>query len=242
VPDKRNALPANWEALLKAWVTGVDVNTIGPDHMRIVEDAFAYRLVWALEALRTRRVTLGWSPDTLAGGGAASLETGVPQMMMSMLIRAGLPSRIAAMASVRTGNAAFIGGAEMRAWLETNEITAFTDAGNWPTPETAALWQRFRDDMLSGGIQRWHIQTSRRVLDLSNGTTRPPDGIYRVEVDEREGDAWITTPDYRTLVRLRRQIRNPKPGLFSARFISGEGRAQITRVGRDRATWLEGRT
>jgi hypothetical protein len=52
--------------------------------MRIVEDAFTYRLVWALEAIRTRRMSLGWSPETIAGGAAATLETGVPQFMMAI--------------------------------------------------------------------------------------------------------------------------------------------------------------
>jgi hypothetical protein len=239
VPDKRNALPTNWEELLKAWVTGVDVNTIGPENLRIVEDAFAYRLVWALEALRTRRITLGWSPETVAGGGAASLETGVPQVMMSMLIRAGLPSRRAAMIAVRTGNAFFIDGTEMRAWLESNEITALTDAGDWPTPETAALWARFRNDTLGGGVQRWHTQLSKRVLDLSDGNTRPSDGVYRVEIDDPDGDAWIATPDYRRLVRLRTRVSDPKPSLFAAHFIAEDARAQIMRLGRGRAIWLQ---
>jgi hypothetical protein len=82
--------------------------------MRIVEDAFTYRLVWALEAIRTRRMSLGWSPEIIAGGAAATLETGVPQFMMAMLIRAGLPSRRAAMIAVRDGSAFFVTPAEMR--------------------------------------------------------------------------------------------------------------------------------
>ena len=92
IPDKKNALPRNWRAILKQWVSGAEVTVIGPQNMKVVEEAFTYRLVWALEAIRTRRMTLGWSPDRIAGGAAAALETGVPQFMMSMLIRAGLPS------------------------------------------------------------------------------------------------------------------------------------------------------
>src|SRR3546814_9974093 len=64
-------------------------------------DVCSSDLVWALEAIRTRRLTLGWSPDIIPGGAAASLETGVPQFMMSMLIRAGLPSRRAAIAAIQ---------------------------------------------------------------------------------------------------------------------------------------------
>ncbi|MFO0970569.1 MAG: DEAD/DEAH box helicase [Gemmataceae bacterium] len=153
IPDKKNALPGNWKAVLKRWVSGAEVSDIGPHNMRIVEEAFTYRLVWALEAIRTRRLTLGWSPDIIPGGAAASLETGVPQFMMSMLIRAGLPSRRAAIAAIQTTAPVFVTPAEMRAWLESDEITAFTDAGDWPTPDTAALWARFRTEALSGGIK-----------------------------------------------------------------------------------------
>jgi len=40
----------------------------------------------------------------------------------------------------------------MRAWLESDKITAFTDAGDWPTPDTSALWVHFRTEALSGSI------------------------------------------------------------------------------------------
>ena len=46
VPDQRNALPDDWDSLLRHWVSGVDVNTIGSDKMGVIEEAFSYRLVW----------------------------------------------------------------------------------------------------------------------------------------------------------------------------------------------------
>jgi hypothetical protein len=143
IPDKANALPDDWKAILHSWVSGEEVSKIGPQNMRAVEQAFTYRLVWALEAVRTRRVSRGWSPDTVAGGAAAAVETGVPRFMMAMLVRAGLPSRRAAMAAIETAEPVFVNPAEMRAWLESDEITAYTDAGDWPTHDTAALWARF---------------------------------------------------------------------------------------------------
>jgi hypothetical protein len=165
IPDKRNALPADWRRILGQWVSGAEIHDIGPNNMRVVEEAFTYRLVWALEAIRTRRLSLGWSPDIVPGGGAAALETGVPRLMMSILIRAGLPSRRAAMAAIESTNPVFVSPPEMRAWLESDEITAFTDLGDWPTPDTAALWARFRTEALSGGIQTWNVEGSRRLLN-----------------------------------------------------------------------------
>jgi hypothetical protein len=128
---------------------------------------------------------------------------------MSMLIRAGLSSRIAAMTAVRESGAAFFDGADMRAWLESNEITAFTDAGGWPTPETAELWKRFREEVLSGTLQKWTEQHSKRVLDLADGTERPSVGIYCLEVNHRTGQAWICTPDHQRLAPLRSRVHDP---------------------------------
>ena len=101
----------------------------------------------------------------------------MPQFMMSMLIRAGLPSRRAAMAAIEIAKPVFVTPAEMRAWLESDEITAFTDAGDWPTPDTAALWARFRTEALSGGIQKWSIEHYKRLLDIRGSA--PPAGLYQ---------------------------------------------------------------
>ena len=176
--------------------------------MRAVEEAFTYRLVWALEAVRTRRMSLGWSPETVAGGAAAALETGVPQFMMSMLIRAGLPSRLAAMAAIEDAKPVFVTPAEMRAWLESDEITAYTDAGDWPTAETAALWARFRTEALSGGIQKWSVEHYKRLLDIA---VAPPAGLYRIVTDEGDGRTWLATPDYQRVAAFKSRLSIPSP-------------------------------
>ena len=238
IPDKKNALPPTWRALLKQWVSGVDVNVLGADNMRIIEDAFMYRLVWALEAIRARRVTLGWSPDIVAGGGAATLETGVPQFMMAMLIRAGLPSRRAAMAAIQGGSAFFTSPAEMREWLGSNEITAFTDQGDWPTAETAALWRRFRDEILGGGTQTWSVASWKQALDLPDGTAHPSPGLYRIEIDADEpGKTWLSTPDYRRIAPFKKSVRDLRPSLFVARLAAGASVADTSRIGGGKANW-----
>lgn len=234
IPDKANALPANWKVILRSWVSGEDVAKIGPHNMRAVEEAFTYRLVWALEAVRTRRMSLGWSPDTVAGGAAGSVETGVPQFMMAMLIRAGLPSRRAAMAAIEDAKPIFITPAEMRAWLESDEITAYTDAGDWPTPDTAALWARFRTEALSGGIQKWSVQHYKRLLDVA---TAPPAGLYRVVTDEGDGRTWLTTPDYRRVAPFKKSAVDPKPSLFSGRLPGNSRLVDVLRIGRGKLRW-----
>lgn len=237
VPDKKNTLPENWAEILKQWVSGTGVDVIAPANMRIIEDAFAYRLVWALEALRTRRVTLGWSSDIVEGGAAASVETGVPQLMMSMLIRAGLPSRRAAMAAVRSTGAVFVNVSGMREWLASEEIEGLTKAEGFPTPDTAVLWQRFRDEMLGGVQQKWSVGSGARALSLRAADKAPAAGIYRIEIDGPDGDAWLTTPDYRRVAKFKTRVKGSWRGLLAARLEEGQRSAQIERFGPGKVTW-----
>ena len=238
IPDKKNSLPGNWKLILRQWVSGTEVSVIGPHNMKVVEDAFTYRLVWALEAIRARRVSLGWSPDIVAGGGAAALETGVPQLMMSMLIRAGLPSRRAAMAAVTSSNPIYTTPAEMRDWLESKEVVAFTDQGDWPTPTTAELWKRFRAEALSGGIQKWGRAVFKRLLDLPTESLAPPAGHYRIlPVADDDGRTWLATPDYKFVAPFKKAIVDPKPSLLSGVLPGGTKVVDAVRIGRATARW-----
>jgi len=234
IPDKANALPANWKAILRSWLSGEEVSKIGPQNMRAVEEAFTYRLVWALEAVRTRRMSLGWSPETVAGGAAAAVETGVPRFMMAMLIRAGLPSRRAAMVAIEDAEPVFVTPAEMRAWLESDEITAYTDAGDWPTPDTAALWARFRTEALNDGIQKWSVERYKRLLDIE---AAPPAGLYRIVTDEGDGRTWLATPDYQRVAAFKKPAVDPKPSLFSGRLPGKTRLVEALRVGRGKLRW-----
>jgi hypothetical protein len=234
IPDNASALPANWKAILRSWVSGEEVSKIGPQNMRAVEGAFTYRFVWALEAIRARRMSLGWSPETVAGGAAAAVETGVPRFMMAMLIRAGLPTRRAAMAAIADAKPVFVTPAEMRAWLESDEVMAYTDSGDWPTPDTAALWARFRTDALSGGIQKWSVERHKRLLDID---AAPPAGFYRIVTDEGDGRTWLATPDYHRVAAFKMPAVDPKPSLFSGRLPGKSRLVEVLRVGRGKLHW-----
>ena len=65
-PNKAEPLPSNWKDILRNWISGESIDKIGLENMQAVEEVFTYRLVWALEATRVRRVSLEGSPDTAA--------------------------------------------------------------------------------------------------------------------------------------------------------------------------------
>lgn len=222
-------MPPDWRNVLRAWVAGVDVDAIGANNMKLVEDVFTYKLVWAIEALRTRRVVQGWEPDIHSGGAAASLETGVPDYKMSMLIRAGLPSRRAAMAAVVDGDADYFNSAGMREWLESEEIVDRTAAGDWPSEETAALWGRFHSEALSDAIQRWRRVVGVRPY-IDDVAIEP--GIYRIERDEAANENWLVTADYHRVSRLGGAIRFTSPSLFMGVVDPNAPIVRIERLGR----------
>ncbi|OWK24663.1 hypothetical protein AJ87_20075 [Rhizobium yanglingense] len=93
------------------------------------------------------------------------------------------------------------------------EVDAYTDAGNWPTPETAALWARFRTEALGVGIQKWSVEHYSRLLEAPTG---PPAGLYRIVTDEGDGRTWLATPDYHGSQRLRNLLWIPSRAFFQA--------------------------
>ncbi len=152
-----------------------------------------------------------------------------------MLIRAGLPSRRAAMAAIREANPVFATPAEMRVWLESDEVSSRTDAGDWPTLETAALWARFRTAALIQGIQRWSVERFERQLDIP---TAPSAGLYRLVTDLGDGRTWLTTPDYQRVAAFRESAVDPKPSVISGRLSGRTRLVSALRLGRGRMRWV----
>jgi hypothetical protein len=228
-------LSPNWRGLLSAWLSGANVQVIGLDNMRIVEEAFIYRLVWAIEAVRMRRRANGGESEYIEGSAAAALEAGLPHTMMAMLVRAGLPSRIAAMAVIAETQPAFVNGTEMNQWLRSNEITALTNQPNWPTPETVDLWRRFRTEALAGPVQKWSSQDWRVETRFSEQVNSALPG--RIGIDTQNGQISLTTPDYRPVLAIRHRLRQVAPSLLHVEFAADRQSVRIVRLGRGEARW-----
>ena len=234
----KGPLPDSWQAILFAWLAGKPIHEIGADNVRVIEDAFAYRLVWALEALRMRRIAMGWVPEVVSGGAAACVESGLPRFAMAMLVRAGLPSRAVALAAVEDLDPVFLDNAELVRWLASNEVAALTATDEWPTAETASIWKQFRGDMLRGNTDRWSNEEWRRKVDSRTYRSEPVAGrTYRVEIDDQDNSVWVCTPDFQRVVKLHRTMIDRRPSVLHAKFEEGSWRAIVRRVGRSRARW-----
>jgi hypothetical protein len=228
IPSSANLLMPRWEEVLHQWLAGEPFSTIGNDHNKLIEEVFVYRLVWAIEAVRTRRVAHGWDGGDIAVSGmaAACLDTGLPDYRMSMLVRAGLPSRSAAMQVVTNLDPAFLDVTELRAWLNSDEVNALSQRADWPTVDTKSLWNRFREGMIQGRDISWSYQHH----DISVITKEPITGnVFRVE-NQDPAEARVLTGDFRDIGTIKEKISLPDQGLAYGQLLD-DGRAVLVTIG-----------
>jgi hypothetical protein len=160
-------------------------------------------------------------------------------LLVAQRERLGLPSRRAAFSAIEDLDPAFTDNSGMVEWLRSNEVTALSNDRTWPTEDTAALWRQFRSDVLAGQTQRWTIDEWARNVDQGSFRMDPElNRTYRVEITPSDA-AWICTPDFGRIVRLRRSILNPRPSVLMARFGHEMRQVTIRRVGRGTARWSE---
>jgi hypothetical protein len=205
--------------------------------MRIVDEAFIYRLTWAIEAIRMRRRAEGGESAYVEGSAAACLEAGLPSSMMAMLVRAGLPSRVAAREAIEQTKPSFNTRGDMNLWLSSNEITVLSEDLHFPTLATNALWRRFRTDALATPTRRWN--EDEWVLETALPSWAKPSTPARIDVDKGSGKVSITSPDYREIVGIKQTLSNPMPSLMHVEYADDRKWATIKRLGQGKASWRD---
>ncbi|MDP1898638.1 MAG: hypothetical protein Q8K43_12210, partial [Sulfurimicrobium sp.] len=164
------------------------------------------------------------------------LETGLPANTMAMLVRAGLPSRVAAKAVIEQLLPVFVTRTQMNDWLQSPQVAALDMNPAWPTADTSAIWQRFRCEALASATEKWASQEWN--MALAHGAPALSPFPARIEVDSLSGAASVTTPDFRTLVGIRHRLQHRSPSLFEVEFSPDGSNAHIQRIGRDAAQWI----
>jgi hypothetical protein len=150
-------LPEGWEAALLLWISGVPSAEIlegrsGHDFNRMqifLQDAIAFKLVWAAEAVRVQAIAMAHPRLAELGEGPALAFTyGVSNRPAALLCQMGLASRTAAMWAVEKTNARFDSNFGARIWLTRHE-QLLAQRGFWSTTDQHLLWMRFatREDI-----------------------------------------------------------------------------------------------
>jgi hypothetical protein len=166
-PFTPDPLPVNWRDILRAWLLGQPLAALGAgqpsETLQFVEGGLVYRLPWAMEAIRVRAAANGDTvgvfdmllEDHELGLAVPAVETGTLNRSASILIQAGFNSRLAAIKAVTDTGATFTTGQELRQWLNSEAVAAWSARPDWPTFETKPIWIEFAQSFTPTEKRTW---------------------------------------------------------------------------------------
>lgn len=189
-PFTPKSQPDNWEEILVGWLRGRPVAEIAADDSletaEFIEDTLAYRLPWALEAVRVRAAAhpnpdaFPWdlsSPET--GLSVAAVEAGTLNRAASTLMRAGFGSRSGALVAVESTEAAFTTPAGLHEWMISEATQVATRDTSWPTPTTRELWMSFATRTVALRQRTWIREVHETSVSWMPGHQPTPGEPYR---------------------------------------------------------------
>ena len=239
-PFTPDPLPDNWRAILRAWLLGQPLADIAAEQesetLQFVEGGLVYRLPWAMEAIRVRASANGDTVGVLEvpledhelGLAVAAVETGTLNRSASVLIQAGFNSRLAAIKAVTDTGATFQTGQELRQWLNSEAVTAWSERPNWPTAETKAMWTEFVQSFTPQENRTW---ADRRYWANVAWFAAPPPPGTPVQVHHWYGQPRVLSSDGALLGDLQAALNPGRAGLLRAQVGEDVGRIDIAYLG-----------
>lgn len=237
IPDP---MPENWRDILRAWLLGQPLVNIAAgqesETLQFIEGGLVYRLPWAMEAIRVRAAANG---DTIGvfdlalddhelGLAVAAVETGTMHRSASILIQAGFNSRLAAIKAVTDTGATFQSGQELRQWLSSETVTAWSARPDWPTAETRAMWVEFTQGFAPRENRIWaerHYQTT-----VTWFAAPPPPGTP-VQIHYRAGQPRVLSADGTPLGHIQGTLNPSSAGVLRAQVAPDVRRINIAYLG-----------
>ena len=239
-PFTPDPLPANWRDILRAWLLGQPLAGIAAgqesETLQFIEGGLVYRLPWAMEAIRVRAAANG---DTVGlfdlpveahelGLAVPAVETGTLNRSASILIQAGFNSRLAAIKAVTDTGATLQTGQELRQWLNSEAVAAWSAQPNWPTAETKAMWMDFAQSFTPRETRTW---ADRRYWANVAWLGAPPSPGTPVQIHHWAGQPRVLSTDGTPLGTVRAALNPGRAGLLRAQVAQDVGRIDITYVG-----------
>ncbi|WP_296222088.1 DEAD/DEAH box helicase [uncultured Sphingomonas sp.] len=224
-PFTPDHLPGDWKTVLRTWLEGKALAALAAGRedevLKFVEQALAYKLPWAMEAVRVRGLAHN---DTLEGGfsmedvelgvAVSAVEAGSLNVSAAMLMRAGFSSRLAAILAVTETGADFASMSDLRAWLRSDAIASRRSDPEWPTAATHTLWLQFIDGLTPEQGRAWSV--TEVDLDVSWEHQAPSSGTP-VRFVDRKGETLVCGADYRRLGSLATPLNPARRGLTIAK-------------------------
>jgi hypothetical protein len=241
-PFTPDPLPANWRDILRAWLLGQPLAAIAASQesetLQFIEGGLVYRLPWAMEAIRVRAAANGDRvgafdlalEDHELGLAVPAVETGTLNRFASILIQAGFNSRLAAIKAVTDTGATFQTGQELRQWLNSEAVAAWSAQPDWPTAETKAMWTEFAQSFTPRENRTW---ADRRYWTNVAWLGAPPPPGTPVQLHDWAGQPRVLSADGAPLGTAQAALNPARAGLVRAQVSQEVGRIDITYLGPD---------
>lgn len=231
-PDK---LLDNWGEILNSWVMGNSMSDLagGKDAkiIEFIEGALVYRLVWAMESVRVRRLAAEDAEELPNGGRAAvAVETGTSSLCASLLIQTGLSSRIAAVRAVAECNASFTDLQGLKNWLLSAGVKKAQSNPDWPTKETASIWRAFVDSLKASNFDKWTVQDWQCDVRWLNGEPEPGSQV-RVSFNNDKQSMHVFSPELTFLGYLPYEFKTSPLGIAVGTVLDTPGKLHIRYAG-----------
>lgn len=239
-PFTPDPMPTNWRDILRTWLLGQPLADIAAgqesETLQFIEGGLVYRLPWAMEAIRVRAAASG---DTIGGFlldnyelglAVPAVETGTLNRSASILIQAGFNSRLAAIKAVTDTGATFQTGQELRQWLNSEAVAAYSAQPDWPTAETKAMWMEFAQSFTPRENSTW---ADRRYWANVAWLGAPPPPDTPVQVHHSGGQPCVLSGDGTPLGTVQAALNPGRAGLMRAQVSQDVGRIDLTYLGPD---------
>ncbi|WP_192458034.1 DEAD/DEAH box helicase [Musicola keenii] len=231
----------NWRDILRAWLLGEPLFAIAAgqesETLQFIEGGLVYRLPWAMEAIRVRGVANGDTIDGLLsledyelGFAVAAVETGTLNRSAAILIQAGFNSRLGAIKAVADSGATFQTAQELRHWLGSDELAAWSARHDWPTLETRAMWMEFVQSFTPRTNRVW---AERRYSVKVAWREVPPLPGTPVQLHYWAGQLRVLATDGVRLGTVRTELELGIAGLIRAQTSQCVGLIDIVYLGPD---------
>ena len=241
-PFMPDPLPADWRAILRHWLLGLPLADIASGResevLQFIESGLVYRLPWAMDAVRVRATANGdvIPPEGLAleefelGLAAPAVETGTISRPASILMLAGFNSRLAAIKAVTDTGATFTTGQELRLWLNSEAVAAWSVRPDWPTAETKQMWSAFVHSFTPPDNRTW---SDRRYWAQVAWHGVPPPPNIPVRLHHWNGQPLVLSADGHPLGTLQAALNPARAGLVRAMASMEIGRIELSYLGPD---------
>ena len=168
--------------------------------------------------------------DHELGLAVPAVETGTLNRSASILIQAGFNSRLAAIKAMTDTGATFTTGRELRQWLGSEVVAAWSVLPDWPTLETKPVWMEFAQSFIPTERRTW---ADRRYWANVASLRAPLPPGTAVQVHTWAGQPHLLSMDGTPLGTVQATLNPRRAGLLRAKVAQDVSKIDLTYLGPD---------